>query len=282
MSRLVAVEDLRWGGAAEALMGPEESLVVESELEAAFEAVLDEGREGFEQGKCPQCPPESFEDSDGADLADSAESLADVEAIAGVAEELGGELTSLVGDEVPAEAEAGDGVSEKGGDFGGGRLLEEDPSGEGHPGKDIENESELETKDPEKARDVGEVGEKDMLGEARAQRTFVMDGAGLGFVRFTRFTLGRLLFEDPGHGGLRDSPPGPCQSLGDCLVAAEAGEAHGVDELADDVGEAAHGRSGADERGARLFIESVRFPLPPSNGVLRQAEEASRFLGVPN
>ena len=76
MSRLVAVEDLRWGGAAEALMGPEESLVVESELEAAFEAVLDEGR-GFEQGKCLQCPPESFEDSDGADLADSAESLAD-------------------------------------------------------------------------------------------------------------------------------------------------------------------------------------------------------------
>ncbi len=92
MSWLVTVEDLRRGSSAEALMGSEESVVVESELKAAFELVLDEGREGLEQGEGLQCPPESFQDSDGADLSDGAEALADVEAVAGVAEELGGKL----------------------------------------------------------------------------------------------------------------------------------------------------------------------------------------------
>jgi len=77
-------------------------------------------------------------------------------------------------------SEAGGGVSEKLGDvFGRGLFLEESDS-QGESREDIEDESELETKDSEESWDVGEVDEEDVVGEASPEEPFLGSGGALG------------------------------------------------------------------------------------------------------
>jgi hypothetical protein len=63
------------------------------------------------------------------------------------------------------------------------------------------------------------------------------------------------------------SPADSCEVGGDGAVAGEAGEGERVGDVADDVGEAADGRNGLDERAHVLSIRRRgRFGLPAQDG----------------
>jgi len=71
-----------------------------------------------------------------------------------------------------------------------------------------------------------------------------------------------------------NSPAGAGEGLSDSLVATEAGESHGEDELADDIGEATKGSLGPYERadgfGVGVFSKLL---FPTEDGVCGEAEE---------
>ena len=113
-------------------------------------------------------------------MTDSAEALTDAEGGECFAKEARGELGALIGDEVPGISEAGGGLSEEHGDVIGRRLLLEESDSQGESRKDIEDESELETKDSEESWDVGEVDEEDVVGEASPEEPFLGSGGALG------------------------------------------------------------------------------------------------------
>ena len=89
---------------------------------------------------------------------------------------------------------------------------------------------------------------------------------------FGSFNLGGIftgwLFpKNPPDGAFREFLSYASQCLGDGLVAAEAGELHGVDELADDVGVATDRWTGSNEWFSALVLAGTRaLALPPGDG----------------
>jgi hypothetical protein len=75
-------------------------VVKEAGLEPSLRVRSGQRFQGAEAQGLFQCPPQPFHDRDGAGLADGAEALADAEFLQAGVEGLGGELRSLVGDEV--------------------------------------------------------------------------------------------------------------------------------------------------------------------------------------
>ncbi len=101
------------GRAAETLMGPEKSVVMESECESLLELVEHKRLESLERKALFQGSPQSFDECDGAGFPDGAKAVQDAELFDAVAKLLRDELASLVGDEVTRHAEAFDGGLEK-------------------------------------------------------------------------------------------------------------------------------------------------------------------------
>jgi hypothetical protein len=255
-------------------MWAEESVVAESELDSALEFLLHEGSESSETKEVFESPPESLDDGDGADLSDGAQTVANAEGSEGILEIGAGELTALVGDEVFGGSESFTRLPEELGKFARGRFFGKDSSGERKSGEEVEDEGELESEEAEEAWDLGEVDEENVVGVARANGSFLARGQSL-----RRNSAGRLLPEDASDGSCGESKPGSGESLGDALVASEAEKAHGVDELSDDVGVAADGRVGADERSVRRRqVSAFRIPLPASDGFRGNAESFCGFF----
>ncbi len=115
--------DLGRGRAAETLMGPEKNVGMESECESLLELVENERLESLERKALFQGSPQSFDKCDGAGSSDGAEAVSDAELGEPIAKIFGGELASLVGDEVARHAEALDGGLEKPEDGWRGRFL---------------------------------------------------------------------------------------------------------------------------------------------------------------
>ena len=100
MARLEAEVDLSRGCAAEALVWPQERVVAKSKFQAQFELALNEGRKDLDDKSLLERPPQALEESDRAYLPDGPESMADAKLVQNVTKHCGGELASLVGDEV--------------------------------------------------------------------------------------------------------------------------------------------------------------------------------------
>ena len=87
---------------------------------------------------------------------------------------------------------------------------------------------------------------------------------------------GRLFPKNPSDGAFRELPSCASQCLGDGLVAAEAGELHAVDELANDIGVATNGRSCPNEKFSSLVLAGAQaVALPPGDGPWGNTKQAS-------
>jgi len=95
-------------------------------------------------------------------------------------------------------------------------------------------------KESEQTRDVGQVGQPDMVRESSAGSPS-RRGLALGRGR-------RSLLSDSADGLSGDLPTGSGESLCDELVAAESQQGHGLDQMPDDIGIALDGRLRLHER----------------------------------
>lgn len=82
-------------------------------MSLCWELVENERLESLERKALFQRSPQSFDECNGTGFANGAEAVPDAELVDAVAEVLGDELASLVGDEVTRHAEALDGGLEK-------------------------------------------------------------------------------------------------------------------------------------------------------------------------
>jgi len=89
----------------------------------------------------------------------------------------------------------------------------------------------------------------------------------------------RLFLEHAGYGAFGDFPAAASEGLCDAEISAEAGEPHGVDELADDVGVAANRGLRVDESPFGVGLSGAsRFSFPTGDGAWSEPEEASSLL----
>jgi hypothetical protein len=163
------------------------------------------------------------------------------------------------------------------GEVRGCRLLQEETGRHGEARKDVENDGELESKEAEETRDIGEVDEKDVVREACPDRVIRRRGLSLWGP-----SSGRSLLENPSDGSRRDSKSGSGDGLGDTFVASEAEKTHRVDELPYDVGVAADGRGGADEGTSHRWVVSSGFALPTCDGLCGNAKTACGLVLGPS
>jgi len=136
--------DLSGGGAAQGLMRAVAGVVIKPELKPLAQVGQEERLEGSQCEFVFEGSPESFDQGDRAGFADGAEAVRNGELCEQLAEDAGGELRALVGDEVARAAEPRRGLGEEGGDGGGSRLAGEKGGGQGHSGEDIVDDCELE------------------------------------------------------------------------------------------------------------------------------------------
>ena len=229
---------------------------------------LNERRQSVFEGS-----PESFDGRNGTVPTNSTEALPGAEPAKGFAKPLPGELGPLVGDEVSGRAETKRGPLNEPAHLAGRGFFPEDFSDKGHAGEDIEYDHELEGKQSKETRDGGDIGHPDVI-RTTSPRSSTRLGCSFG-----NGGLGRFFFEHSPDGAFGDLPTGPTEHLRDLLAATETVKAHGVDEMADDIGVAPDRRLGTDERAhGFLFGVGRDFLLPPGHRVSRDRKELGGFL----
>ena len=228
-------------GATQTLMRSQVAIVVKPLFKPAFEIRSHLGFEIAQSQGVFESSPKPFDNRDGAVPADGTEALACAEPSQRFAKPLGGELPSLVGDEVPGWAEAKRGPLNQPAHLSGTGFFPEHLGCERHAGEDIEYDHELEGEQAKEAGDGRDVGHPDVIRVARAEITARRVGS------FGNRDLGRFFFDEATDGAFADLPAGPTESLSDLLGATEAGRVHGMDEMADDIGIAPDGRIGTNE-----------------------------------
>lgn len=168
-------------------------------MEPSLEVLLEKGlKEAKAQGVFEGFP-KSFDECNGADFSDGAEPVLHTKAGKKLSEPRVGELGTLVGDKVARRAEPTTRGSKKFLDVSGGRLGGKDSSGEGHSREGVENDGDLEMKEPEQTRDVGQVSQPDMVGVAS------LDGPAGRWANDGRQRVARLPFEYGGRSRARAS-----------------------------------------------------------------------------
>jgi hypothetical protein len=272
MSGRETEEHLGGSGALERLMGAKVGVVEERELDSAPGFRLGERGKRSEAEKAFRRFPEPFNDGDGANLAESPEAMGDGGIQNGFAKSFGGELRATVGDEILGKSVLHRCLTKEVGDLRAGRLASKNTSRQRKPGEDIADSRELEGEEPKEGREVREVGHRDVVGisseKGAAPRRFEN---GLG-------SRGRLFLSNPANGLGGDSEAGASEGLGDALASPEAGGGHGLDQMPDDVGEAANGGLGLEERadGVPVWMDlALRFPA--RNGVRGDVEASGGF-----
>jgi hypothetical protein len=267
--------ELGRGRTGERLVRPVESVVAKGKFETSLELALDERRKHPHGHEPFEASPGSFDESDGAGLSDGAESPDDTEVFEFRAESLGYELSSLIGDEMEGSTMPVNGTAQELDQVLGSGFLGKDTSGDGKSREGIEDESELEVEETEEARDVGEIDEKDVVREPGAE-SVVFGSVTAVFGWSSR----RFFPEDPGDGPRGEPCTGASECEGDGVVTSESGEAHGADELADDVGEPPDGRLRANGGWPRV-LSSSGFALPAADRAGGYTEQCRSVIVAP-
>jgi len=156
-------------GTAESLVWSKVRVIIEPLVEAAFEVSFGQRLERTQSQGVFEGSPESLDDGNGTVLADGTEALPGTEPSQRFPKPLGGELPSLIGDEVPGWAEMKRGPFEQPAYLSGGAFFPEDFGDEGHAGEDIEDDHELEGKQSKETGDGGDVSHPDVMGMAGAE-----------------------------------------------------------------------------------------------------------------
>lgn len=182
-----------------------------------------------------------------------------------------GELGTLVGDKVARWAEPTTRCSKELLELSGGRLGRKDASGQRHSREGVQNDGGLEMEETEQAGDVGEIRQPDMVRVSSPHGPPGRWARGGGRLRqdFASY---------PANGFPGEFPPGAGEGLGDELVAAQADERHGLNQVPDDIGVAADGRLGSDERTDGLGVwVSQSLLVPASDGAGGNREKPRSF-----
>ncbi len=202
---------------------------------------------------------------------------ADAEVLESLAEDIGGQLSALVGDEVLGRAEPLGGFQKQVGDIGCGRFAGENTSAQWESGEDVEDDGELEGEQAEERRDVGEIRHGDVVGIAGPE------GAGGWSAEGRHGNRGRPFFSNPSDGLCGELPTGAGKCLSDALVSFEARSRHSLNHMADDVGKSANGWSGSYERAYGSPLRVLHALLPPaSDGVGGDVEALRSFFLSPD
>ena len=242
-------------------------------MEPSLEVLLEKGLKGAKAQVVFECFPKSFDECDGAGFADGAETVLDTKVNEKLSEPRVGELGTLVGDKVPRRAEPTARRSKELLDISGGRLGGKDASREGHSREGVKNNGDLEMKETEQTGDVGQVSQPDVVGVASEYGPPCRWPNG-----WRQWLLWRRFLSNSADGFPGELPAGAGQGLGDELVAAQADERHGLNQLTDDIGVATDGRLGSYERADGLGVGlHPSLLVPASDGAGRYGEKPCGF-----
>jgi hypothetical protein len=272
MSGRETEKHFRGSGSLERLMRAKVGVIEERELDSAPGLRPGERGKRAEAEKAFRRFPEPFDEGDGANLAESPEAMGDGGIQDGLAKGIGGELRAAVGDEIRGKSVPLRCLTKEVRDLRSGGLALKNTSRQRKPREDVEDSRELEGEEPKEGRDVGEVGHRDVAGISSAK------GAAARQPESGLRSWRRLFLSNPANGLGGDLEAGASEGLGDALASPEAGGGHGLGQMPDDVGEAANGGLGLEERadGVPVWMDlALRFPA--RDGVRGDVEASGGF-----
>jgi len=244
MEGFASEQHLSGHGARESLVRSEAEVVEQERLEPGFES---SGREramkAVEACGLLERQPETLEPRCGLDAVGTGEALGHPELRGRPAEDVGGELTPEVAHQIPRMREATRGSAEQAGRVlrGGSEL--EDLDREGRSREGIEDGCDVE-RGTEELFDLAEIHHPDVVDEPGADRPGLRRGGGRAIGRRGHETFPSVAADR----ACGNSPPGSREQAGTEVLASESESCEELRGGSNDVGRAADGGRGLDDR----------------------------------